>query len=188
MRIIAGKLKGRRLAPVHGTSIRPTADRVRESLFGILREAVPGCRFLDLCAGTGSVGIEAYSRGAKEVVFVEPKTWGTLRENLRRCQITQGVRVLPVVAHRALSQLAAWGETFDIIFMDPPYDTPILERSLRFCAQTSLLASDGCIVAEHRRQTPLPDRFGSLLCIRREVYGDTNLSFFIWDEDEEGDA
>ncbi len=183
LRIIAGRLKGRRLAPVRDPSIRPTSDRVRESFFAILREAVLNSRFLDLCAGTGSVGIEAYSRGAREVVFVESGALNTLRENLTRCKITQDVRILSMPASRALTRLAEDSKVFDIIFMDPPYDSPVLEQSLDFCSRSSLLAEDGCIVVEHRQTQVLPKQFGQLSQVRCEIYGDTALSFYVWDDD-----
>ena len=170
------------MASIRDSGIRPTSDRVRESLFAILREALPGARFLDLCAGTGSVGLEAHSRGAQMVIFVEPYAMRTLRENLNRCRLTEGFRVLAMKAHQAVAQLAEEGETFDIIFVDPPYDSPVLEQSLNLCEQFSLLADDGCLVAEHRRNQKLPQRVGNLSCVRRQVYGDTVLSFYIKDD------
>lgn len=116
------------------------------------------------------------------MVFVESRAFTTLQENLRRCELTEATRVLPIPAHRALPQLSQRGEVFDIVFMDPPYNSPVLEQSLKFCAEVPLLAEDGCIVAEHRLMDPLSQRIDRLACVRSESYGDTVLSFYVWDD------
>src|SRR4030042_6276579 len=122
MRVIAGALKGRRLAPVQGRT-RPTAAKVREAIFNILGGAVTAARVLDLFAGTGALGIEARSRGAREAVFVEdhPEALKVLRRNLDDLDLKDRAVVHPVPVRQALKTLAVHGEDFDLAFLDPPY-------------------------------------------------------------------
>jgi 16S rRNA (guanine966-N2)-methyltransferase len=135
MRIIAGALKGRRLAPVHGR-IRPTAAKVRESVFNILGDAVLGVRVLDLFAGTGALGIEALSRGAAATVFVEdhPGALKVLRRNLEDLGLGGQATVWPLPVMAALKKLAGRGEGFDLAFLDPPYGGGEAEAALKALA------------------------------------------------------
>ncbi len=131
MRIIAGALKGRVLAPVQGRT-RPTAARVREAIFNILGAAVAEARVLDLFAGTGALGIEALSRGAAAAVFVEdhPEALKGLRRNLETLGLLDRSQVLPLPVAAALRKLAARGEPFDLVFLDPPYGGGVAEATL----------------------------------------------------------
>src|SRR5512132_75419 len=124
MRIIAGALKGRRLATPKGDTTRPTADQVRIALMDTLMPRLPGARFLDLFAGAGGVGLEALSRGAARAVFVEQDAGAVtaLQLNVATLRVKSATRVLRADAVRALNRLAADGERFDLIFLDPPYD------------------------------------------------------------------
>jgi 16S rRNA (guanine966-N2)-methyltransferase len=180
MRIIAGTLKGRVLAPVKGR-MRPTAAKVREAVFNILGAAVPGVRVLDLFAGTGALGIEALSRGAAAAVFVEehPQSLHVLRRNLADLGLEDRSTVwsLPVAA--ALKKLAGRGECFGLAFLDPPYGGGEAEAALRVLASLSLLVPGARVVVEHSRRETLPEVGGGLrrLAVRR--YGDTQVAFYL---------
>jgi 16S rRNA (guanine966-N2)-methyltransferase len=185
MRVIAGTFRSRQLKNVKGLALRPTSDRLRETLFNVLGASVAGSRFLDLFAGTGAIGIEAVSRGASEVVFVEnhPPTASLIRRNLESLDIQAGVTVLGVDVLRGLGLLVASKKaaspSFDYIFLDPPYAAAKdYSRVLEFIASTDLLASGGMVVAEHRRNFDLPDSFGALRRFRVLKQGDAALSFY----------
>lgn len=181
MRIIAGSLKGRRLAPVRGR-MRPTAAKVREAVFNILGAAVSGARVLDLFAGTGALGIEALSRGAAAALFVEthPQSLQVLRRNLTDLDLGDRSRVWPMPVHAALKKLAGREEPFDLAFLDPPYGGEA-------AAAVSALGSAGVLrpgawaVVEHSRRETLPEACGSLQ--RQEVrrYGETLVAFYLAD-------
>ena len=179
MRVIAGALKGRRLAPVKGR-IRPTGAKVREAIFDILGNAVVQARVLDLFAGTGALGIEALSRGAQEAVFVEdnPESLKVLRRNLAALDLKDRSKVLPVPVHQALRKLAVQGEDFDLAFLDPPYGGEKAAAALEDLAKAEIMAANTWVVAEHSRRDSLPETAGNLR--RRELrrYGDTQVAFY----------
>lgn len=182
MRVISGEVKGRRLRSAPGRHVRPTADRVREALFDIVcsRYRVAGTRFLDLFAGTGAVGIEALSRGAAEAVFVEraPSVRRVLEENLRRLGLRARARVIPLPAHRAVARLARAGECFDAVFIDPPYGTDLLVRSLQQLAREKILSDDAWVAAEYGPGLRLSEQYGPLWLTDVRRYGKTRLAFF----------
>ena len=195
MRIIAGKFKGRRLAAPKGNTVRPTADRVKESVFSILREQVVNANFLDLCAGTGSIGIEALSRGAKHVTFVErePQCIRIIKRNLAACNLTvargpvpregyqcpteQHVRLLRCPISKGISQLQRCAP-FDIIYFDAPYHAGLYRDCLALLADANLLCADGSLLIEHSKQTSLPLTVGELTQSRQETYSNTRVSFY----------
>src|SRR5947209_3515989 len=125
MRVIAGEYKGRRLKTLDGLNVRPTSDKLRETVFNIINQRVQGKRFLDLCAGSGAVGIEALSRGATEVTFVEQsrRAHQIISENLQTCGIRTGVHVVNRDALTALKYFASQSVSFDIVYFDPPYES-----------------------------------------------------------------
>src|SRR5689334_11571765 len=127
MRVIAGIYKGRRLKTLEGSALRPTSDRMRETLFNILAPRIEGARLLDLCAGSGAIGIEALSRGAAHVTFVEAsrKAASVISENLRHCGIRENYRFIARDALAALKYAARDNQQFDIIYFDPPYDSDL---------------------------------------------------------------
>lgn len=183
MRVIAGKFRGRRLAAPKGNAVRPTADRVKESVFSILREQVVDANFLDLCAGTGSIGIEALSRGAKHVTFVErePKCIRIIERNLAVCQLTrqhQQVQLLRCNIARGISQRLRLHAPFDIIYFDPPYYAGLYGECLALLADANLLCAGGVLLVEHSKQTCLPLTVGELTQYRQARYGDTRVSFY----------
>ena len=181
MRIIGGIAHGRRLRTLRGEKIRPTADRVREALFNILGEKVSGCRFLDLFAGSGSVGIEALSRGAAEAVFVEQDTQARriLQHNLEPLGWEDKVRIYPQHILSALEIMARHEEQFEIIFADPPYYERWPQKLLPKLKGEKLLAPGGWFIIEHSVKEIIPLRKGQWWQIRTEKYGDTVLSFYI---------
>jgi 16S rRNA (guanine966-N2)-methyltransferase len=180
MRIIAGKLKGRRLAPVKGR-LRPTAAKVREAVFDILGPAVDGVKVLDLFAGTGALGIEALSRGAAATWFVEdqPGALQVLRRNLEELDLMDRATVwsLPVMA--ALKKLAGRGERFGLAFLDPPYGGGKAEKALGALAALNLCRPGAWVVVEHSRRQILPEEFGPLRRFKVRRYGDTQVAFYL---------
>ena len=180
MRVIAGIYKGRRLKTLEGLSVRPTSDRLRETLFNILTPRIEGARFADICAGSGAIGIEALSRDARRVTFIESslKAARIISENLRNCGIREDYRVINRDALRALKSLASEKAQFDIIYFDPPYDSEIYTPVMWLIAKHDLLAEDGVVIVEHRRQTPLLPNYDRLRPYRQVTQGESLLTFF----------
>lgn len=180
MRVIAGTLKGRRLVTPKGRTTRPTTDRVRIACLDALAPWLPGARFLDLFAGAGGVGIEALSRGAAAAVFVEAdrEALKALGENIAGLGLAERARVLRRDAHQTMAGLARAGERFSLIFVDPPYDSPLAETALAELAQGRLLTDDGIVVVQHRTKAPPPSRIGVLSLWRARRFGETTLTFF----------
>jgi 16S rRNA (guanine966-N2)-methyltransferase len=180
MRVIGGERKGRRLLVPKGQAVRPTAARVKESLFNILPHDFSGMKVLDLFAGTGNLSIEALSRGAAKAVLVDAsrRSATTIRENLRRLGLTARTELWVAPAPRALKSLAKRGEIFDMIFLDPPYDQGQVEPSLKRLARGELLSDTGIVVAEHSAREIVSPRYDSLVLKDQRHYGDTLLSFF----------
>lgn len=183
MRVIGGRFRGRRLLAPEGEATRPTASRVREALFDILQSRVEGALFLDLFAGTGAVGIEAISRGAAQVLFVEraPKALRALKENLDMLGASPQAQILPVEAGRALELIAARPDRLTLGFADPPYAHYSQPREgwLAGLAAPQLWASDAVLVLEHPHRDALtaPTGFEPGRSYR---YGETALSLFHW--------
>ncbi|WP_434043837.1 MULTISPECIES: 16S rRNA (guanine(966)-N(2))-methyltransferase RsmD [Sorangium] len=179
MRVIAGRLGGRRLAAPRGEGTRPTADRVREALFSSLGD-VTGALVCDLYAGTGALGIEALSRGARRAVFVENgrPALATLRENLAALDLEEAARVVPLPVERALDLLRDEGP-FDLALLDPPYAAlaRAAAAAARLAGPLGLLAPAGRLVLEHARRDPSPEIAG-LTCAAVRTYGDTAVSFY----------
>jgi 16S rRNA (guanine966-N2)-methyltransferase len=176
------------LAGVKG-QIRPTADRVREAIFNILGPNINDSQVLDLFAGTGALGIEALSRGARTAVFVEnhKSALQVLQRNLAQCGLTESCRVLPVPASKALSKLAASGEKFSLIFIDPPYGYGIPATILSVLAQKNLLTPNGQIIVEHSRLENLAAAYQNLVRHDQRRYGATLVSFYAcWTNEHPG--
>ena len=182
MRVVAGTQKGRHLKHPQGWDCRPTSARVREALFSILSPHVAGARVLDLYAGTGALGIESLSRGARRVVFVESqaKTAWLLRENIERCGYTRQCVVLTRAVETFLTAPPAWNQplAFDIVVADPPYQRTDLTQLLERLSVSGTLAPDGRAILEHGTRHPVPTRVGSLAQTRQARYGDTTLTFY----------
>jgi len=185
MRIIAGKFRSRQLKSLKGLSLRPTSDRLRETLFNVLGDLVVDARFLDLFAGTGAVGIEALSRGARDVIFIEKhvRAMALIKKNLESLEIQNGVRLLTKDALRALEQFAGEGVTSNsrvtIVFLDPPYaEKDQYSEILAFLGEGDLLARGAVVIAEHLRTLDLPETFAKLERVRVLRQGDAALTFY----------
>jgi 16S rRNA (guanine(966)-N(2))-methyltransferase RsmD len=190
MRIIAGQYRSRTLEAPAGLATRPTSDRLRETVFNVLAPRIQGAAFLDLYAGSGAVGLEALSRGAAHVVFVEcaPAALTILRANLARLGITLDFQIHSGSVGAWLRRLQAGskvqkkeGAAFDLVFLDPPYDAvQEYEGTLGLLggAAAELLAPGALVMAEHRRKERLEERYGNLERTRLLEQGDAALSFY----------
>lgn len=176
MRIISGTGKGRKLAQIEGDRIRPTSDRTKEALFNILGPAVRGSRVLDLFAGTGALGIEALSRGAVRAVFMDLDC-GIIRQNLRLCGFEPRSTVLCHDIIRSPLPEILQGQAFDFVFMDPPYKTGYIEKTLEKEGFMDLLAPGGLIIAEHDAKESLQISLSGLDISRQKKYSKTMISF-----------
>ncbi len=176
MRVIAGTLKGRRLDAPDWPGLRPTSDKLRETLFNVLAPRIDGARVLDGYAGTGAVGIEALSRGAAHVTFVErdARAVGLIEANLRRCAVSDRYAIIREGFGTVPPRLG--GHPFDIVFLDPPYGPTELASAL--AAAAALVAPGGVLVIEHARRDEAPARTGDLMKTRDLMSGDSALSFY----------
>ncbi len=186
MRIIAGEFRSRKLEAPAGLATRPTSDRLRETLFNVLAPRIQGAAFLDLYAGSGAVGLEALSRGAARVVFVEraPAALKILRANLERLAITDGFRIHAGSAaafFRTAATASPKPERYEVVFLDPPYEAAqeyAATLGLLGGAAAEILSPGAIVIAEHRRKEPLDERYGGLERSRLLEQGDAALSFF----------
>lgn len=180
MRVIAGTYKGRKLKSPPTLDVRPTSDRLRETLFNVIAPRIVGTRFLDLCAGSGAVGIEALSRGSAFVTFVDRsrKMCGLIESNLDLCKIPEPqTEVVNEAAEDYLKRSGRRSQPWDIVFFDPPYAEDYL-RVLRLVGETSLLSEDGLLIVEHHHKKELPEQVGTLGRVRVLKQGDSALSFY----------
>lgn len=180
MRVIAGSAKGTKLISAQGLKTRPTGDRVKEALFNILGPTISDSSFLDLYAGSGAIGLEALSRGAKDVVWVEedPTSIEKIHVNLARTRLSGGI-VYKVDVFKALIRLEQDNQKFDYIFLDPPYEQGLIKRTLEHLAKLSLLNNDGIIIAEASKKEEAPSDMSKLCLKRKQQYGDTMLLFYV---------
>lgn len=181
MRVIAGKYRSRHLKGPGALPLRPTSDRLRETLFNVLGPSIEDSLFIDLFSGTGAVGIEALSRGAREVLFVESnaKAARLIRENLETLDIRAGAELLEADALRALEKIATRRMVADFVFLDPPYEkNDAYLQVLEFLDASHLIAPQGIVIVEHFRKAELPERFERLECTRQLEQGDAILSFY----------
>lgn len=181
MRVIAGKYGSRPLGALRGIKLRPTSDRLRETLFDILGPRVEGSVFLDLYAGTGAVGIEALSRGARQVFFVESHRAGLslIRRNLESLGIASGAEILALDALHACERLESRGVQAGLVFLDPPYEAANeYERALEFLGRSKLAAPTALIIAEYRRKRPPAEPIAGLERARVVEQGDAALGFY----------
>ena len=177
MRVITGKARGVTLKTPDGLATRPTSDRVKEALFSVIQFDIPYAKVLDLFGGTGQLGIEALSRGAKEAVFVDQSEAACklIKENLKRTKLEQQGKV---ICSDYLSYLKRSHERFDIIFLDPPYAEVFLENSLKMITEIDILQSDGIIVAERPLGKDIPWDFPGYNRSRDYKYGKTLITIY----------
>ena len=195
MRVIAGTYRSRRLIAPRGSGTRPTSDRLRETLFDILAPRIAGCRFADLYAGTGAVGIEAISRGAEQVWFAEraEAALAAIRANLKTLQIARGFKIeergtgallkrLAQAAEKAGPENTQSGELIDLVYLDPPWEAEAeyakTMELLGIARGRAMLAPGALVVAEHSSKTQLAGRYGELAQTRTLKQGDASLSFY----------
>jgi 16S rRNA (guanine966-N2)-methyltransferase len=185
MRVIAGTFRSRPLKSLPGTDTRPTSDKLRETLFNILAagdpDALAGTVWIDVFAGTGAVGIEALSRGARSVSFVEssPKAMAVIRANLKSLGISEGFEMVDKDAVRALRLLDSQAVRADYIFLDPPYRMQeAYEETLGFLSQSQMLHPGSVVIAEHDKRFDPGENIGALVRTRMLKQGDAVLSFY----------
>jgi len=185
MRIIGGTSKGRKLVTPRSQSLRPTSDRVKESIFNILQDDIVGKVVLDLFAGTGNLGIEALSRGAKKTIFVEKgrQALRLIQRNLTQFGLEERSEILPKDANRAIWILKQRGESFDLILMDPPYEKGLIQKTLMKLNSYPIYHKDSILVIEHDRREPLSTVMDGWNLIRQRRIGDTLISFLTpWED------
>ena len=188
MRIIGGDAKGRRIYSPKNSKTRPTSDGIKESLFNILQE-VSGKSFLDLFAGCGNVGLEALSRGAAKVVFVEknPVMVNAIKRNLLELGINNKYQILETEAAKGIKKLQRKGEKFDFLFADPPYEKGFIREIFQYLGEGEMISSDGVAIFQHSVREDIPGTLtGTFILTDQRRYGDTRISFFKRMEREKG--
>ncbi len=182
MRIIAGSLRGKKIKSLPGLATRPLLGRIKKSLFDILGERIVDASFLDLYAGTGSVGIEALSRGARYVLFVEKETRlaRLIRENLRMCKLEKRAEVIEIdiLSYNKEGGKFSLLEQFDLIFAGPPYKLNLTKDTLDIILKLNLLKKNGWVICQHHFKERVPEKKGFLSLFRKERYGKTIMSFY----------
>ena len=186
-RIISGKYKGRVIQTLDGSHTRPTTDRVKESLFNILNPRLFDTSILDLFSGSGSLGLESLSRGAREVVFVENSLAArrVLEGNCRSLGVSDSVLILPMDVKQAIRHLCDKGKTFDLVFMDPPYEQGFEVPTLTALEETNLVKDGGLVMVEHAFRNQPPPSIGSFVRFDLRKYGTMAISFYRKELDQE---
>jgi 16S rRNA (guanine966-N2)-methyltransferase len=182
IRIIGGELKGRKLVTVAGKETRPTSDRVRESIFNILGDTVRDACVLDLYAGTGAMGIEALSRGAKRVSFAEDHkaALAALAKNIKICSLESRTNTIKWNIQNNLNILKSHRSTFDLVFIDPPYNKDMIQPTLSHLARSQCLVNGARLVIEHSPREPIPENRPEFEMTDQRRYGKTLVSFLIY--------
>ena len=187
IRISSGRLKGRKVvtskkifSSSDSEELRPTSAKVREAIFDIVRPEIDGALFLDLYAGTGAVGFEAISRGAEKVVFVEssPVRSAAIMDYIRKIGLDDRASVYQEKAETFLQRAMRTGMKFDIIFLDPPYQSDEMERVLPYIGEYDILKDDGCMLVEHSSKSALPGHIMLIKQIKNYTYGDTRITLY----------
>lgn len=178
MRVIGGKLRGRKLSPIKGSTIRPTADRLRESIFNIIATRVTDAAVLDLFAGTGAYGIEAMSRGARSAVFIDVSQTAisVITRNLKLCRLEAQSQVIRGDVSTGLRCLSVLDPSFDLVFMDPPYNRNFVADSLEHVQIYPILSSGNRLVVEHSPLEPLPSSLINFILLDQRHYGKSLVS------------
>lgn len=179
LRIGGGRFNGRRLQSVPGLGVRPTSGQVRQALFNMLRPRIGNAIFVDLFAGTGSVGLEALSHGARQVMFVEQdhRTVAVLQDNIQRCAVVDHTTIIRASLPQALQQVIA-AAPVDLLFLDPPYASDLAEMTLDALQGMALLAPHGVLIWQHAVHHAVPGEVLGRPCWKGRHYGDTQLSLY----------
>lgn len=189
MRVISGTARGRRLASFRGDKIRPTADKVKGSIFNIIVSSfgpLENREVLDLFSGTGNLGIEALSRGAGKAVFVDEnrESINILKENLYLCGFAERSEIIQATAESAIKILSKKGRRFNLVFLDPPYGKGLIDKTLEEIISRNILEDTAVVIAEHSlRERPFAEH-DELALIDRRKYGDTEISFYTFESVE----
>ena len=180
MRIIAGEMRSRTILAPKGTDTRPTLDRTRESLFNIIAAWCPDARVLDLYAGSGALALEAISRGAQSAVLCDSSREAArvIKANIEALREQDRTRLLPMMDSQALALLGREGARFDLVFLDPPYETKLLERSLELISQFDILREHGIIICESPQEKSLPDLSAPYGKYREYRYGKIKVTVY----------
>lgn len=178
MRVIAGEARGKRLQGPKGSDVRPTTDRVKESVFNIIQFEVPGARVLDLFAGSGALGIEALSRGAAYCVFVDASKESVkiIRENVAACGMEKRCTIQRADSESFCKSFR--GGTFDLVFLDPPYGKGMINLAIEALVSCDILSERGIIVAESNKEEDLPQEIGAIELAKVYHYGNTKISIY----------
>ena len=180
MRVITGSIKGHRLKTVQNQALRPTSGKVKEALFNILQNEISGSFFLDLYAGTGSIGIEALSRGASHVTFVESNRaiLNILRHNLRRLGFEAKATIFGMTALKFLRPMTHSNQRFDILYLDPPYHGSELKKVLPLLVRSDMIKPSSLMIIEHFHKNEMESSIGTLQKRKTYLYGDTSLTVY----------
>jgi 16S rRNA (guanine(966)-N(2))-methyltransferase RsmD len=177
MRIISGEFRGRRLDTLPGLNTRPTSEKAKEALFSIIQFEIEGRKVLDLFAGSGQLGLEALSRGARECVFVEADRAAAaiVKANIERCEAGDRAKLLNADFRSALRRS---NDPYDIIFIDPPYESAYREEALGLIDKFDILSETGIIIIESDKRSDMPETVGKLIRGRQYLYGKTRLTLY----------
>ena len=184
MRVISGKLRGLKLNTPKNDDVRPTTDRVKESLFNIINSYIMESDVLDLFAGTGSLGIECLSRGANKCVFVDlsKDSLQVVKSNIKKARLEEDSIVINLGYKEAITKLSLQNNKFDLIFMDPPYYKDMFVDALSKIQESSILKEDGIIVVEHDSKEELPEKINMLEKMKIKKYGNTTITLYQMEE------
>jgi 16S rRNA (guanine966-N2)-methyltransferase len=186
MRIIGGSAKGRRIKSPLGSALRPTSDQVREAIFDIIGPSIEDARFLDIFSGTGSVGIEALSRGARNVTFVDNKASSVelIKMNLEKCGFDKNFEILLCDAVQAITTLSNRQRRFEYIFIDPPYNSDLAVKCLEMLSAKGLLVPSTSVLVEHSDKKDIPEKISGFVSQREYKYGDTMVRLYQYSESQ----
>ncbi len=182
MRIITGKARGLKLVTPKNYLVRPTADRVKEALFNIIQSRIPGSTVLDAFAGTGNLGLEAWSRGAEQIVYFDKsrESLKLVRANVEKAQAGEAVTLIHTDAVNGLAMMAQQGKRFDVVFSDPPYDKGLNQKVVEALSKWPVLKPGGLLVLEHSLAEEPAQYLPEGTDFRQEKYGDTKISLIVW--------
>lgn len=185
MRVISGKARGHTLKAPQGLNTRPTADRVKESIFNIIQTKLYDSIVVDLFAGSGNMGIEALSRNASKAYFIDnnKNSIQSIRENLKKTNLVNSSEIMQLDVLSAIEKLSIKGVKANIIFLDPPYSKGFIEPTLEMVFSSNILQSDGIVVVEHEKTDEVPNSIHNLEKYRTNKYGDVAVSFYKLEEE-----
>lgn len=187
LRVISGTAKGHKLKTVKGMTTRPTSGMVKEALFNIIASEIESSHVLDVFAGTGSLGIEALSRGASQAVFFDKSVecCGIIKENLAHTKLADKAEVYSTDFAAGIERLYKDGRKFDVIILDPPYNKNFIQETLKMLTKNDIIKNNGIIIAEHSVSDSLPGSIGRLESKDTRKYGDTMITIFLAHEADE---